>query len=340
MRAFQVVARGHGEVVDVDAPKAGPGQVVVDVARAGVCGTDVSIYYGDEARLARNRLTYPIRLGHEWSGTVTELGEGVDPSWLGRRVTGDTLFGCGHCARCLDGRHHLCDDRYGIGVRRNSPGALAEKLLVPEVSLRALPDSVTDEQGAMVEPGANSYRAVEASGVGAGSLTLVLGSGNIGLLAAQFALAAGSEVHVIGIDDDSVALARTLGVHGTWYRDQLPARTWDAVIDATNSPDMPQFARDTVEMGRTVVLIGVSATASMVDSRSVVHKELAVHGILGGSLGLEQTIAAYASGAVDPRPLIAATVALEQVPEVLEGRAKHTTGSGPKFLVDPRRILK
>jgi threonine dehydrogenase-like Zn-dependent dehydrogenase len=337
MRAFQVVERGRGEVVDVDPPVAGPGQVVVDVARVGICGTDTSLFFGDEARIARNRLTYPIRLGHEWSGTISHIGEGVDPTWNGRRVTGDTLVGCGHCARCLDGRHHLCDDRAGIGVRRNWPGALAEKLLVPESSLRGLPDAVSDEQGALVEPGANAYRAVEASGVGPNSRTLVLGSGNIGLLVAQFALAAGSEVHVIGIDADSLALARELGVHGVWQRGRQPEVAWDAVIDATNAPEMPQFALDTAEPGRTVVLIGVSLAPSMTDSRRIVHKELHVHGILGGSLGLESTIAAYASGAVDPRPLIAATVSLEEVPDIMAGRALRDSGAGPKVLVDPNR---
>jgi threonine dehydrogenase-like Zn-dependent dehydrogenase len=338
MRAFEVVERGRGEVVDAPEPEAAAGEVVVEVARVGVCGTDVSIFYGDEARIGRNRLQYPIRLGHEWSGTVVRIGDGVDEAWLGARVTGDTLIGCGHCARCRSGRHHLCDDRFGIGVRRNRPGALAEFLPVPEVSLRRLPDTVTDEMGAMVEPGANAYRAVEAAGVGPGTATLVLGSGNIGLLAAAFALAAGSEVHVIGIDDDSLALAARLGVAGTWRQGEQPALAWDAVIDATNSPDMPQFAFDTVDVGRTVVLIGVAITPSTTDSRRIVHKELAVHGVLGGSAGLVRTIEAYASGAVDPRPLIAGTVGLDGVAAVLAGEAPHTNGPGPKFLVDPKRL--
>jgi threonine dehydrogenase-like Zn-dependent dehydrogenase len=310
----------------------------VDVALVGICGTDVSIFTGDEARLARSRLSYPIRLGHEWSGTVVELGEGVDPAWLGRRVTGDTLIGCGHCARCLSGRHHLCDDHWGIGVRRNWPGALAEKLLVPEVSLRGLPDEVDDEQGAMVEPGANSFRAVQAAGILPGSTVLVLGTGAIGLIAAQFAIAAGGEVHVVGIDDDGLRIARSLGVQGTWRPDEQPSTPWDAVIEATNSPVMPGFALDAVDAGRVAVFIGVAPTPSEVDARTIVHKEITVHGILGGSLGLNDTIAAYADGSVDPRPLIAATVTLEQAEDVLTGRAPHTRGPGPKFLIDPSRV--
>jgi threonine dehydrogenase-like Zn-dependent dehydrogenase len=338
MRAYEVIERGRGEVVEVDPPVPGPGQVVVDVALVGICGTDVSIFSGDEARLARGRLTYPIRLGHEWCGTVVELGDGVESAWLGQRVTGDTLIGCGHCARCLSGRHHLCADHWGIGVRRNWPGALAEKLLVPEISLRRLPGSVTDEQGAMVEPGANSIRAVQAADIGAGSAVLVLGTGAIGLLSAQFAMAAQSEVHVVGIDGDGLQLAQSLGVRGTWHPNEQPSIPWDAVIDATNSTAMPRFALDAVDAGRVAVFIGVSPSPSEIDSRTIVHKELTVRGILGGSLGLDSTIAAYASGAVDPRPLIASIVGLDQVEDVLTGRAPHTRGPGPKFLVDPRLV--
>jgi threonine dehydrogenase-like Zn-dependent dehydrogenase len=335
MRAFLVTERGVGTVAEVDPPVCGPDQVVVDVALVGVCGTDVSIFYGDATRIGRNRLEYPIRLGHEWCGTVSEIGSGVDAAWLGKRVTGDTLLGCGHCTRCLAGYHYLCDDRYGIGVRRGWPGALAERLLVPVPSLRALPDAVTDEMGAMVEPGANAFRAVEASGAVAGSRVLIVGPGNIGLLTALFALAAGSEVHVIGETDESLELARAIGVAGAWRQDELPSGLWDAVIDATNSADMPQFALDTVEVARRVVYVGVSIAPSLVDSRRIVHKELQVFGILGGSLGLNQTIEAYASGAVDPRVLLGSTVGLDAVAEVFAGHPPHNRGPGPKVLVNP-----
>jgi threonine dehydrogenase-like Zn-dependent dehydrogenase len=337
IRAFLVTERSVGAVYEIDAPQAASGEVVVTVARAGVCGTDTSLFSGDDARIGRNRLSYPIRLGHEWSGTVTALGDGVDGRWLGCRVTADTFAGCGRCLRCRAGRHYLCDDRYGIGVRRGWPGALAQQLPVPAVSLRALPDAVTDEMGALVEPGANAYRAVQAAGLAPGSRVLVIGPGSIGLLAALFAVAAGSEVHVLGVDEASVAFARGLPVAGAWTHGQLPRLSWDAVIDATDSAEMPRFALDVVAPGGRVVLIGVSVPASLVDSRQIVHQELQVFGVLGGSLGLEPTIDAYARGQVDPRPLIAGVVGLDAVASVLSGAAPRTPGGGTKTLVDPAR---
>ena len=163
-----VTGPGKAEVADVDEPVARPGEVVVDVERAGVCGTDVEFFTGEMAYLHQGHAAYPLRPGHEWCGTVSAAGEGVDGRWLGCRVTGDTMLGCGLCRRCLDGRQHVCADRYEIGIRRGWPGALAERLPVPEWALYPLPDAVDATMGAMVEPGGNALRAVRAAGLGPG----------------------------------------------------------------------------------------------------------------------------------------------------------------------------
>ena len=112
-------------------PVAAPGQVVVDVERVGVCGTDVEFFTGEMAYLQQGFAEFPMRIGHEWCGTVAAVGDGVDPSWIGRRTTGDTMLGCGHCRRCLSGLQHVCEDRFEIGIRGGFPGALAEQLAVP-----------------------------------------------------------------------------------------------------------------------------------------------------------------------------------------------------------------
>src|SRR3954467_9212242 len=152
MRAFVVTAPGEAGVEDVPEPVAGPGEVVVEVERVGVCGTDVEFFTGEMQYLNEGLSRYPLRLGHEWCGTVTRVGPGVDAGWLGRRVTGDTMIGCGRCHRCLTGRQHVCDDRQEVGIRGDRPGALAERLAVPAGSLHALPDSVDAALGALVEP--------------------------------------------------------------------------------------------------------------------------------------------------------------------------------------------
>ena len=135
MRAFVLTAPRTARVEDVPLPEAAPGQVVVEVERAGICGTDVELFTGELAYFTRGKSRFPLRPGHEWCGRVSAIGDGVNPRWLGRRVTGDTMLGCGHCHRCRSGRQHLCAERFEIGIRGGWPGALAEQLVVPASAL-------------------------------------------------------------------------------------------------------------------------------------------------------------------------------------------------------------
>ncbi|MFD3523231.1 zinc-binding dehydrogenase [Streptomyces sp. NPDC058653] len=336
MRAFVITGPGRCEVLDVEPPVAAPGEVVVDVDRVGVCGTDVEFYTGEMSYLRDGHASYPVRIGHEWCGTVSAVGEGVEPGWLGRRTTGDTMLGCGRCRRCLRGLHHVCEDRYELGIRHGRPGALAERVAVPVSSLHALPDSVDAAAGAMVEPGGNALRAVEAAELSPGDRLLVLGPGAIGLLAAGFALARGAEVHVQGLTEESLDFARSVGAHGAWTADGLPDLPFDAVIDASNAAHLPARALELVEPGRRVVYIGLASEPSRIDTRDLALKDVTAVGILSASPALARTIDHYASGAVDPRPLIAATVALESLASVLAGTRPDGAGRGPKIQVDPR----
>ena len=336
MRTFVVTGPGESGVQDLPEPVAAPGQVVVEIARVGVCGTDVEFFGGEMAYLHSGHAAYPMRLGHEWAGTVVDVAADVDRAWLGRRVTGDTMLGCGLCARCRAGRQHVCEERYELGVRGGFAGALAERMAVPASSLHALPDTVDDQTGALVEPGGNALRAVWASGVQPGERLLVLGPGTIGLLAAMLARALGAQVHLAGRSARSRAFAEGLGFDVS-TTESLPAGPWDGVIDATNAPTMPARAVELVEPGRNVAFIGLSTTPSLVDSRDLLLKDVTATGILSGSPGLAGTIEQYASGAVDPRPIVAATVGLAAVSDVLAGRRPAGAGDGPKFHVDPRR---
>jgi len=336
VKAFLVPSAGEGVVGDVAPPTPATDQVVIDVLRAGICGTDVWIFRRNDDQTRHTRTPRPLRPGHEWSGHVVDIGDGVPREWLGRRVTGDTMIGCDHCARCADGRHHVCEERSEVGVRGDLPGALAEQLVVPIRSLYELPDAVSDEAGAMVEPGANAYRAVRAAAIRPGFRVLVAGPGTIGLLCALHAIAQDAEVHVLGVDADALALATSLGAHGAWTAQTLPELPWDAVINATDDAAMPQRAFELIEPGRRVVLIGSAHAPATIDARMLMSRDVTAVGILGGSAGLAATIAAYASGAVDPTPLIARTIGLGDVATTLSGHMSRP-GGRPKTLVDPRR---
>ncbi|MGV9378855.1 zinc-dependent alcohol dehydrogenase [Nonomuraea sp. NPDC003707] len=337
MRALVLTGPGKAEIQEVEPPVAAPGQVVVDVERAGVCGTDMELFTGEMSYLHTGRSWYPLRPGHEWCGRVTDVGEGVDAGWLGRRVTGDTMLGCGHCERCRADRHHVCAELSEIGISLGRSGALAERLAVPATALHALPDSMDLTLGALVEPGGNALRAVHGAGLRPGERLLILGTGTIGLLAALFARSQGIEVHLLGRDIDGLCLAQSLGFTGTWTRPSLPELRWDAVIDASNAPELPALAVDLVEPAGRVVYIGLAGTPSTLDTRALLLKDVTAVGILGGSAGLAGTIAAYADGSVDARPLVAATVGLAETADILAGHRPADAGPGPKIHIDPRQ---
>jgi threonine dehydrogenase-like Zn-dependent dehydrogenase len=336
MRAFVLTAPRQFEVQDVPAPAAVPGGVVIDVERVGVCGTDVEFFTGEMQYLHEGHARFPLRLGHEWMGTVATVGDDVDPAWIGRRVTGDTMLGCGQCRRCLHGDQHVCEFRDEVGIRNGFPGALAEQLAMPVSHLHALPDSVDDVLGALVEPGGNALRSVWAANLVTGDRVLVLGPGTIGLLAGLFARSMGAEVHLLGRSPRSLEFARTLGFAGVWTESDLPDLPWDAVIDASNAPSLPAKALDLVEPARRVVYVGLAGSKSLIDTRTLALKDVTAVGILSASPGLAGTIELYASGAVDPRPLVAATVGLDGVGAILAGERPVGAGDGPKMHIDPR----
>ena len=332
MRALVITGPRSARVEDVEVPVPGVGQVVVDVRRAGICGTDVELFTGQLAYFAQGKTAFPLRPGHEWSGVVSALGDGVDPGWLGARVTGDTMLGCGQCPRCLAGRGHVCANRREVGIM-GWPGALAEKVLVPASGLHRLPDAVDDRVGALVEPGGNAWRAARAAQAAPGKRILVCGPGTIGLLTTAFARAMGAEVHIWGIGRDREDLAAGFGASGYWTADDPPPVTYDAVIDCTDDHQMPAAALAMAEPAGRLVYIGIAGAPSPIDSRDLVLGDLTAVGILGASAGLAPAIEHYADGRVDPSRIVAVTVGLEHAAEALAG--KISPGAGTKIHIDP-----
>jgi threonine dehydrogenase-like Zn-dependent dehydrogenase len=307
--------------------------VVVDVHRAGICGTDVELFTGQLAYFAQGKTGFPLRPGHEWCGVVSALGAGADPGWLGVRVTGDTMLGCGYCARCRAGHGHVCADRHEVGIM-GWAGALAEQVVVPSSSLHRLPDAIDDRAGALVEPGGNGWRAASAAQASPGQRILVCGPGTIGLLTTAFATAAGAEVHILALDRSREELASSFGAAAYSTADDPPRLTYDAVIDCTDDHRMPATALALAEPAGRLVFIGISGTPSLIDSRELVLGDMTAIGILGASAGLAPAIEHYADGRVDPSGVVQVTVGLDEAAEALAGQI--SPGTGTKIHIDPR----
>jgi threonine dehydrogenase-like Zn-dependent dehydrogenase len=339
MRAFVITAPHKGEVQEVDDLVPVADQLLVDVERVGICGTDVELYTGVMAYIAQGKTHFPLRPGHEWVGRVRSVGPDADASWAGVRVTGDTMLGCGVCRFCLGGKQWVCPYRIEVGIMDGWPGALAEQQLIPARFAHRIPEHVSVTSGALVEPGGNSLRAAQAAQAGPGSRVLVLGSGTIGLLTAQFLVAMGADVHLAGQRAGSLQLGRELGVSTTYDLDEIAVsdERFDAVIDATSNDTSPAIAARLVDPAGRVVLIGLSGTPSLVDTRDLVLADIATVGILSASPALDGAIEAFATGAVKPDSLVAEVIGLSEVASRLGGVRGVNAGPGPKVHVDPRR---
>ena len=333
MRALIIDGTRSASVQRVAVPAPGPRQAVIDIHRAGICGTDVELFTRELAYFEQGKSRFPLCPGHEWCGTVSAVGAEVDERWIGTRVTGDTMLGCGRCPRCASGRHHVCAERSEIGIT-GWPGALAEKLLVPVGSLYRLPRAVDDRAGALVEPGGNALRAVAAAQAGPGTRLLIWGPGSIGLLAAAFARAAGADVDVVGLDSRREELAKSFGATHYWTTANLPPSAYDAAIDCTGDDAVPALALRFVEPAGRLVYIGLSSKPSLVDTRDIVLNDITAVGILGASAGLASAIEHYADGRVDPGPLAQVVVGLDRAAEALAGQVDP--GAGTKIHIDPR----
>src|SRR3954452_5913135 len=188
MRALVVHGPYDARVDEVAMPEPGPGELLVRVDRAGICGTDLELFTGQMAYYSKGLTHHPLRLGHEWTGTVLAAGSASEGLWVGRRVVGDTMLGCGECADCRGGRQHVCGQRNEVGITDGWPGMLAEFGLIPTRFAHYVPDAVDVTAAALVEPGANALRAVRAAHADDRSRVLIMGDGTIGLLATLFAV--------------------------------------------------------------------------------------------------------------------------------------------------------
>ena len=209
MQSVAKLARGEGNVGlrETDEPQPGPGQVLIAVRAAGICGTDLHIYHDEYPTQP------PVTLGHELAGDVAAIGEGVTRVAPGDRITTETYFHlCGTCRFCRSGKPNLCPERRSIGSGVN--GGFARYVVVPERNVHRLPDGLAFSEAALTEPLACVvHGALELPKVTAGDVAVVSGPGAIGLLTLQVARASGAAVIVLGtaVDHRRLELACELG---------------------------------------------------------------------------------------------------------------------------------
>ena len=329
-----LVVERPGELRVADAGRGGPldhGEALVRVAYAGICGSDREILAGTRAP---GYVRYPVVPGHEWSGTVIELGPGTDPRLLGRRVVGEGFRYCGTCDACRRGETNLCLSGYDeTGFTR--PGACADELRLPARLLHVLPDDADLRGAALIEPAACMAEAVLQAAPLPGERVAVVGGGTLGLLAVQL-LAAHSPSELLVVDPRPRPAAAAAGATGVCPPDRADARagTFDVVLEAAGARGAGRLAVGLSRRGGRVVLSGLHGGADdLLSPAGLVEAAVTVRTVFGApSRAWSSAVAAFADGRLRPAPLISDELVLEDAVRALGPSAPLPTG---KVLLHP-----
>jgi L-iditol 2-dehydrogenase len=290
VRALIKTAPGVGnlEILTIDRPVPGPGEALVRVGQSGLCGTDLLLF--DGVYRGRNRpVPAPLIVGHEAAGEVVELGPGTTWAAPGTRVGIEAVTGCGQCHHCIRGWYNLCQDWHHIGLTR--PGVLADFAAVPITSLLSLPDAVSMESAAFLEPLATAVHTMERVKPAPGTSAAIVGPGPLGFLHLQVLQAAGAGPIVMygrPGDESRLELATSLGA-GTFIGDsegiQEHARGvtgglgFGVSIEAGGTPTAIQTALAIVAGGGTLVSLGIIRPTEL-DVLQVMRKNLTWVGVV------------------------------------------------------------
>jgi len=317
---------------EVARPALAEREVLVRVAATGICGSDVHGYLG----LTGRRIP-PLVMGHEFCGTVEELGPGVEGVRAGDRVVVEPIVSCGACSFCRRGLTQQCTSRKCFGVMEFN-GSMAELVAVPARLLHRMPEALSPALGAMVEPVAVAHRAVSKVGeLITGGSVLVVGAGTIGLLLLALArLHRPRRVLVSDLNERRLALARSLGADVTLHpsrggivdavREHTDGEGVDVSFEAVGASATVEQALESLKPRGTCVWVGNSQREIRLDMQRAVTRELSVLGsYIYTSEQFGEAIGFLARGEIDVEPIVSCRVPLDRGPELFAALSEPQT---------------
>ena len=329
MKAAVITGVGSVEVTTVDDPSCPPRSVVVDVVACGLCGTDLHILQGEFAP------TLPVVPGHEFAGTIVEIGSQVTELSVGDRVAVDPSLYCYECRMCRAGKNNLCERWAAIGV--TTSGGAAEYAVAPVANCVRLPDHVRTEDAALIEPLSCAVRGYDVLRSQMASRVLIYGSGTMGLMMLQLGkLTGASSIEVVDLNAERLETARKLGVSAVaGSADELDRpEGWDVVIDATGNEKAIQDGLGRVAKGGTFLQFGVSDYSARVtiEPYRIYNQEITITGSMAVLHSFERAADLFATGVLDPGIFISDRVPLDDYAGALD---QFKAGKGRKIQVLP-----
>jgi L-iditol 2-dehydrogenase len=347
MRALIVHEPNRFSVEDVERPRPGRYELLCRVKAIAICGTDPHIIQGDFPGFWPK--AFPFIPGHEWTGEVVELGEGAaDLGWAtGQRVAGTSHAGCGFCRLCVEGRYNLCenfgDERLHRQYGHYTQGAYADYVVHSVKSVFAVPDELSDEEAAMLDPTSIALHTVKRGAHSPGDTVAVIGAGAMGLLVSECARALGAgRVLVVG-RGARLQKAASLG-HETIdfteedtvvaIRERTGGRGADVVLECSGDPVAVGQGVEAVRKGGRVAAIGIPPGAGTVPLRRLVLDEVEVVGVRAAAGEMPEAIALVAAGKIALRELVTHRFSLEDYAEAYRVFTEREDGA-LKVIVRP-----
>jgi L-iditol 2-dehydrogenase len=325
MKALVYEAPWQMPLRQIDLPEPNPEDVVISVRAVGICGSDVHGFMGTTGRRKP-----PIVMGHEFSGMITAAGNQVITYKVGDRVVGQPLLPCGTCDNCQAGLWNICVNRSGLGMNLN--GAYAEAVRVPQQLLYRLPEALSWEQGAMVEPLAVAMHAVNLTPLKLMATVVIIGAGTIGLLTLLAARLRGAgKIIVTDLSPHRLEMAQRLGAVVTVnvaeqdpiavVKEQTNGLGADAVIEAVGITATVKQSLAVVRTGGHITWIGNSQPEVELNMQQVVTRELTISGAYGFNKEFAHSLEAIRSGKIDITPLIEKIAPLDDGPQLFQALA-------------------
>ncbi len=274
-------------MTDVEPPAVGHNDVLIEVSKAAICGTDIHIYQWDD--WARNTIPVPLVVGHEFCGRIVECGSEVRGFSIGDRVSAEGHITCGVCRNCRAGRRHLCMNTVGVGVSR--PGAFAEYIAVPAFNVFKLPDSISDDMASILDPLGNATHTALSFDL-VGEDVLITGAGPIGIMAVAIARYAGARhVVITDVNDYRLSLAEKMGATRALNvtRDSIEdvmsdlgmVEGFDVGMEMSGNPQAFRDMLRTMHHGGKIALLGIMPADTGIDWDAVIFKGLVIKGVYG-----------------------------------------------------------
>ena len=348
-------ARFHGpkdiRIENVEAPTVRPGTVAIDVAWCGICGTDLHEYldgpifipaHGHPHPLSHEQ--EPVIMGHEFSGTIAQLGDGVTDLAVGDPVVVEPFFACGNCGPCRTGHYNLCTSMGFIGLAGGG-GGLSERIVVERRWVHPV-GGIPLDQAALIEPLSVGHHAFTRSGARAGDVAFVGGAGPIGLLLAAVLKAEGLTVIVSELSEARKAIARSTGVADhvldpstddvvSRVRELTGGRGADVCFECSSNNGTLDQLIAAVRPAGVVVNVSIWSQRATIDMQAIVLKEIDLRGTIAYAHDHPATIKLVQDGRIDLAPFITARIPLERlVSDGFEALIHHNE-SAVKIVVHP-----